>query len=89
MMRWGEKSGPHHSRAGQAHKGKEKWRKQKERLYRKILFVIRWSSFDNYWDVVDTLEQLSSEYRQMLGVAGELIQKGHELADALEQEKNQ
>jgi hypothetical protein len=58
--------------------------KQIERLKRRILFVIRWSSFDNYWDVVDALESLAFEYRQMLGDAEELIQASQELKKVLE-----
>ena len=63
--------------------------KQIERLRRRILFVIRWSSFDNYWDVVDALEQLASEYRKMLGDAGEIIQGCRNLLETLEREKHQ
>lgn len=58
--------------------------KQIERLKRRILFVIRWSSFDNYWDVVAALESLACEYRQMLGDAEELIQACQELKEVLE-----
>jgi len=50
-----------------------------ERLYRRILFVIRWSNFDSYWDVVDTLEALTYEYRKMLGDSEEIIQKSQEI----------
>lgn len=84
-----KKNGLPSSRAGQAHRDEEKQRKQKERLYRRILFVIRWSNFRSYWDIVDTLELLASEYRQMLGDADEIIQKIQDLANILEQEKNQ
>lgn len=63
--------------------------KQLERLRRRILFVIRWSSFDNYWDVVDALEQLASEYRKMLGDVGEIIQGCRNLLETLEREKHQ
>ena len=86
---WSEKNGPPSSRAGQVRSDEEKQRKQKERLYRRILFVIRWSNFKSYWDVVDTLERLASEYRQMLGDADEIIQKFQNLADVLEQDNNQ
>lgn len=86
---WSEKNGPPSLRAGQTRRDREKQRKQKERLYRRILFVIRWSNFRSYWDVVDTLELLASQYRQMLGDADEIIQNLRNLVDVLEQEKNQ
>ena len=74
------------SQAGQMHKDKIKRRKQIERLSRKILFLIRWSSFDNYWDVVDVLEDLAFEYRQMLGDAGEIIREYRELVKVHQKE---
>lgn len=77
------------SEAGQIRRNKEKRSKQIERLSRRILFVIRWSNFDNYWYVVDALESLSKEYRLMLADAGEIIQKGRELVEVLEQERSQ
>ena len=77
------------SQAGQMHKDKIKRRKQIERLIRKILFLIRLSSFDNYLDVVDVLEDLAFEYRQMLGDAGEIIREYRELVKVHEKEKHQ
>lgn len=50
--------------------------------------MIRWSSFDNYWDVVDVLEDLAFEYRQMLGDAGEIIREYRELVKVHEKEKH-
>lgn len=59
------------------------------RLRRRLLFVIRWSNFDSYWDVVDVLEGLTFEYRQMLGDAEEIIQWHHELVENLAKETRQ
>lgn len=82
-----EKNGPPDARAGR--KRKRKNLNKMERLYRKLLFVIRWSSFDSYWDVVDTLEALTYEYRKMLGDSEEIIQKSRELVENLAKEMRQ
>ena len=55
-----------------------------DRLYRRILFVIRHSKFDSYWEVIDVLEKLLSEYKQMVSDMAGITESLKDLVNSLE-----
>lgn len=57
---------------------------KQDKLYRRILFVIRHSKFDSYWDVIDVLEKLASEYKEMVSDMASIIEPLKELVTRLD-----